>query len=178
MKNTILKSTLVLSLCFGFILRGQSQTPKTAIEKPNKSTTKKGIKKIVKVEDIKNADKGFNPVLSMPVLTFDTKFHDFGTIKKGEITPVFIYNFTNTGNAPLHIDQVSGCDCSEFDWTRTAVAPNEKGFVSIKFNSNKAEPEEIKKKLEKYLDVILKQTHPKTGYVLMESVKFNVFIAD
>ena len=118
------------------------------------------------------------PMLVIPVMAFDTKFHDFGTIKKGEITPVFTYNFTNRGNIPLDIDQVSGCDCSEFDWTRTTVAPNEKGFISVKFNSNKAEPEESKKKLEKFLDIVLKQKHPKTGYVIVVPIRFNVFIAD
>lgn len=178
MKNTLLKYALILSLFSPFILRGQTQMTKTAVVKPMKSTTKKVVKSAAKQTETKPVDEGSKPVMSMPVMTFDTKFHDFGTIKKGEITPIFTYNFTNTGNAPLNIDQVTGCDCSEFDWTRTTVAPNEKGFISVKYNSNKTEPEEFKKKLDKYLDIILKQTHPKTGYIINESVKFNVFIAD
>ena len=175
MKNTVLKCTLILSLFSGFILRGQAQTTKTAVVK---STTKKAVKKPIKVKEITPVNESVKQVVNIPIMTFDTKFNDFGTIKKGEITPVFIYNFTNTGNAPLDIDQVTGCDCSEFDWTRTTVAPNEKGFISVKYNSNKTEPEEFKKKLDKYLDAVLKQMHPKTGYVIMESVKFNVFIID
>jgi hypothetical protein len=114
----------------------------------------------------------------IPVMTFEKKFHDFGTIKSGEITTVHVFTFTNTGNAPLDIEQITGCDCSEFDWTRTTVGVGEKGFVSVKFNSNKAEPEEHKMKLDKYVDIILKQVHPANGYSLGESLKFNVFIAD
>jgi hypothetical protein len=117
------------------------------------------------------------PAKPMPVMTFDKKFHDFGTIKTGE-SPTFVFTFTNTGNAPLDIDQVSGCDCTERDWTRTTIAPGEKGTVTVKYNSSKAEPEDHKVKLDKYVDVVLKQMHPKSGYVIVESVKFNVFIAD
>jgi Protein of unknown function (DUF1573) len=140
------------------------------------AATKTATKKKTPVVKTKPADDGFDPNKFTPVLTFDTKFHDFGTIKSGEITPVFVYNFTNTGNAELHIDMVSGCDCSEFDWTRTAVPVGGKGFVSVKFNSNKAEIEDHKKKLDKFVEVILKET--KNGYVIAESLKFNVFIAD
>jgi hypothetical protein len=118
------------------------------------------------------------PKEAIPVMTFEKKFYDFGTIKSGEITEVHVFSFTNTGNAPLDIDQITGCDCSEFDWTRTTVGVGEKGFVSVKFNSKKAEPEEHKMKLDKYIDIILKQVHPANGYSLGESLKFNVFIAD
>lgn len=110
-------------------------------------------------------------------MTFDKKLHDFGNIKMGE-TPSIVYNFTNTGDAPLDIDIVTGCECTELDWTRTTVAPGGKGFISARYNSNKAEEEDHKKKLDKYVDIILKQTHPSNGYPLVETLKFNVFIVD
>ena len=117
------------------------------------------------------------PIKGMPVMTFDIKLHDFGTIKTGDM-PSITYNFTNTGDIPLNIDIVTGCDCTELDWTRTTVAPGEKGFVSAKYNSNKAEAEDHKKSLTKFVDIILKETHPSNGYPLVESLKFTVFIAD
>ncbi len=182
MKSIFLKCAILLCLFSVSILRGQSQTPKTTSQKEVKKTVKKKKKAVQNHDDRTiSVPTGFSDKQAsqqLPVMTFDTKFHDFGTIKKGEITPIFVYNFTNTGNAPLDIAQVTGCDCSEFDWTRTTVAPNEKGFISVKYNSNKTESEEFRKKLDKYLDIVLKQTHPKTGYVLVESVKFNVFVAD
>ena len=117
------------------------------------------------------------PIKGMPVMTFDIKLHDFGTIKTGD-KPSITYNFTNTGDIPLNIDIVTGCDCTELDWTRTTVAPGEKGFVSAKYNSNKAEEDDHKKALTKFVDIILKETHPSNGYPLVESLKFTVFIVD
>ena len=102
---------------------------------------------------------------------------EFGNIKTGD-KPSFTYEFTNTGDMPLDIDLVSGCDCTELDWTRKTVNPGEKGFVSAIFNSTKAESEDHKKPLKKTVDIILKQTHPKSGYPLVESLVFNVFITD
>ena len=110
-------------------------------------------------------------------MTFDIKLHDFGTIKMGD-KPSITYNFTNTGDIPLNIDIVTGCDCTELDWTRTTVAPGEKGFISARYNSNKAEEDDHKKPLTKFVDIILKETHPSNGYPLVESLKFTVFIAD
>jgi hypothetical protein len=117
------------------------------------------------------------PMKGMPIMTFDKKLHDFGTIKMGD-QPMIVYNFTNTGDAPLDIEIITGCDCTELDWTRSTVAPGEKGFVSAKYNSNKAEEDDHKKQWDKYVDIILKQKHPSNGYPLVESLKFKVFIAD
>jgi hypothetical protein len=139
------------------------------------------VKEEVKVEVVKEVTKpttgGPAPVTGIPVMTFDKKMFDFGKIKMGD-TPSITYTFTNTGNAPLDIDIVTGCDCTELDWTRTTVAVGEKGFISAKYNSNKAEEEDHKKQLEKFVDIILKQTHPSNGYPLVESLKFKVFIVD
>jgi hypothetical protein len=134
------------------------------------------VKEVVKVTP-KVTTGGPAPIQGIPVMTFDKKLYDFGQIKMGD-TPSITYTFTNTGNAPLDIDIVTGCDCTELDWTRTTVAPGEKGFISAKYNSNKAEEEDHKKQLEKYVDIILKQTHPSNGYPLVESLKFKVFIVD
>jgi hypothetical protein len=113
----------------------------------------------------------------IPAFKFDKKTIDFGKIKTGE-RPTVTYNFTNTGNAPLDIDIVSGCDCTDLDWTRTTVQPGEKGFVKATFKSDKAEPEDHKKQLKKYVDIVLKQIHPKSGGPINDSLTFDVFIVD
>ena len=206
MKNTVLKFSLLLCLFSVSILRGQTPATKTVEKevkviktkeggkttttktttttsaKPTaKKTTTKAKSVIVKTDEnvVKVGDSPAPPapIKGMPVMTFDIKLHDFGTIKMGD-QPSITYNFTNTGDIPLNIDIVTGCDCTELDWTRTEVAPGAKGFVSAKYNSNKAEPEDHKKQLEKFVDIILKQTHPSNGYPLVESLKFKVFIAD
>jgi Protein of unknown function (DUF1573) len=171
-----------------------TKTTTTTSAKPKTKSTKKSTHKVEKVivktnEDVvkvdattpvKEAAKTGSPpapIKGIPVMTFDKKLVDFGKIKMGE-TPSTVYTFTNTGDAPLDIDIVTGCDCTELDWTRSTVAPGEKGFISAKYNSNKAEEEDHKKQLEKFVDIILKQTHPSNGYPLVESLKFKVFIVD
>jgi hypothetical protein len=160
------------------VVRIQPETTTTTIE------TATPVKEEVKIEVAKEVTKpttnttgGPAPIQGIPVMTFDKKLFDFGQIKMGD-TPSITYTFTNTGNAPLDIDIVTGCDCTELDWTRTTVAVGEKGFISAKYNSNKAEEDDHKKQLEKYVDIILKQTHPSNGYPLVESLKFKVFIVD
>ena len=169
-----------------------TKTTTTTSAKPKTKSTKKSTHKVEKVivktneevvkvdaTPVKEAGKTGSPapIKGIPVMTFDKKLVDFGKIKMGE-TPSTVYTFTNTGDAALDIDIVTGCDCTELDWTRSTVAPGEKGFISAKYNSNKAEEEDHKKQLEKFVDIILKQTHPSNGYPLVESLKFKVFIVD
>jgi hypothetical protein len=117
------------------------------------------------------------PKLGMPVLTFDTKEVHFGNIKTGD-KPTFTYNITNTGDTDMDIELVSGCDCTDIDWTRTTIKPGEKGFVKITYNSNRAEPEDHKKPLVKDVTVILKQSYPQNGYPIVDVLKFDTFIID
>jgi hypothetical protein len=202
MKALILKLSLFLCLAAVVNLSAQSTHAKT----PSKTTTTTTVKKapaktpskptaVVKkapaaTTNIKtNTDvitvgtpvmatpPPVNATAAMPVMKFDKKTIDFGKIKTGE-RPEVTYNFTNTGNAPLDIDLVSGCDCTDLDWTRSTVQPGESGFVKATFKSDKAEPEDHKKQLKKYVTIVLKQIHPKTEGPIAEEVIFNVFIVD
>jgi hypothetical protein len=168
MKNKLLKFTLLLCFFSISMLNAQSNAKKHV--RPRKDAVKATA--VPPVNDLRE-----KPVVLMPVMTFDKKYHNFGTIKTGD-SPTLVFNFTNTGNANLDIDQVTHCDCTDVDWTRTTVAPGGKGFISMKFISSKAEPEEHKVKLQKFLDIILKQANPTNGYILNESLKFDIFIAD
>ncbi|AKD02893.1 DUF1573 domain-containing protein [Pontibacter korlensis] len=70
-----------------------------------------------------------------PVMTFQQTEYDFGSIKQGE-TVEHTFEFTNTGSTPLVIESATAtCGCTAPDWTRKPVAPGEKGFVQVKFNS-------------------------------------------
>jgi hypothetical protein len=113
----------------------------------------------------------------MPVMKFNTKSADFGKIKTGD-KPVFEYEFINTGDAALEISIVSACDCTEIEHTTGEVPPGGKGYLRAVYNTLKAEPGDHKKQQKKYIDVILKQTHPKSGYPLVEQLTFDVFIID
>ncbi len=178
MKNNILKCLFAFALIMPLGLMAQTTTATTKTSTVKKAPVKKPAAKVSttakKTEAVK---KEATPALIMPIMTFGSKFTNFGKVKTGE-KPTYTYEFTNTGTAPMDIEICSGCECTEIDWTRTTIQPGEKGFVKAVFNTSKAEPEDHKKQLTKYIDIILKQSHPKSGYPIVESVKFDVFIID
>jgi Protein of unknown function (DUF1573) len=197
MKSLILKLSLFLCLTAVANLSAQSTTTtvktttvkkapakkapaKKPVKKTSTTTTKVKTNTDVITVGTPKQDAPPPPVNvtgGMPVMTFDKKTIDFGKIKTGE-RPEVTYNFTNTGNAPLDIDIVSGCDCTELDWTRSTVQPGAKGFVKATFKSDKAEAEDHKKPLKKYVTIVLKQVHTQSGYALNSEVTFDVFIVD
>jgi len=81
---------------------------------------------------------GFVVVCSLhaqPILQFDNTTHDFGEVLEvdGPITNKF--EFTNTGNAPLIINNVkASCGCTTPGWTKEPVMPGKKGYVQAQYN--------------------------------------------
>jgi hypothetical protein len=72
----------------------------------------------------------------LPVLTFETTEHDFGTISEGQKVS-YTYKFKNTGEAPLIIQEAKpSCGCTVPDWTRTPIPVGGEGFVKAEFDSN------------------------------------------
>ena len=70
-----------------------------------------------------------------PVMSFEKKEHDFGTIVAG--TPQeTVFEFTNTGDAPLIISNArSSCGCTVPDYPQnTPIAPGDNGELDVKFN--------------------------------------------
>ena len=167
----VLKFLMFLALMMPFFAQAQTTTKPAS---PSKSTKKELVnKKKQATVPVAAAAKGE----SKPVMTFSTKYVNFGKIKTGD-KPSQTFEFTNTGNADLDIDIVSGCDCTELDWTRSTVKPGQKGYVKAIFNTVKAEKDDHKKPLTKYVDVVLKQVNAKNNAPWAESVKFDVFIVD
>ena len=74
---------------------------------------------------------------SLPVMTFEKREHDFGTIQNGAPQET-IFRFTNTGNAPLIItDAKSSCGCTVPQYPKnTPIAPGETGEMLVKFNGS------------------------------------------
>lgn len=177
MKKNILKCLFALALVMPLSLMAQTTTTKKTPVKKTTTTKKPAATASITKEVAKKETPAAEPAAAMPVMKFGAKFTNFGKVKTGD-KPTYTYEFTNTGNAPLDIEICSGCECTEIDWTRTTVKPGEKGFVKAVFNTTKAEAEDHKKQLTKYIDIILKQAHPKSGYPIVESLKFDVFIID
>ena len=182
MRILVFRLLILILASAPMLLSAQSATATSKTQttpKKKKTVKKKGHKKATSTTAAATppAKAPATMVLDMPIMTFNTKAKEFGSVKTGD-KPEFTYEFTNTGTKPLDIDIVSGCDCTELDWTRKTVNPGEKGFVKAIFNSTKAEPEDHKKPLKKTIDIVLKQVHPKSTYPLVESLVFNVLIID
>lgn len=69
------------------------------------------------------------------VLEFAEDSHDFGIVKEGKkVTHEYV--FTNTGEAPLIVLQVTAsCGCTTPEYSRKPVAPGEKGRIQVVFDS-------------------------------------------
>ncbi len=61
-------------------------------------------------------------------MTFVKTAHDFGTIKADGGAVTAVYEFTNTGSAPLTIINVSngGCGCTKPSFPKRPIAPGKK----------------------------------------------------
>ena len=77
----------------------------------------------------RNASEG--PLAEMEL---DHLEHDFGRILDYEVVR-HTFKFTNTGEAPLLIEEVSGtCGCTAPTWTTEPIAPGESGTVEVEYN--------------------------------------------
>ena len=68
-------------------------------------------------------------------LSFREMFFDFGTVREemGAVTHTF--EFENTSDRPVKILMVKpSCGCTTPDWSKEAVKPGSKGFVTAKFD--------------------------------------------
>lgn len=73
-----------------------------------------------------------------PRISFNKTFHDFNNIKEEDGKVSCQFDFTNTGNAPLIIQQVtSSCGCTIPEWTKTPVMPGSKGYVRATYDPNR-----------------------------------------
>ena len=93
----------------------------------------------VKSENVELASVRDNAPSKYPIMTFDKKVHDFGTIDDG--TPVeTIFSYTNTGDAPLVVSEIkSTCGCTvPQDWSRAPLLPGESSKFTVKFNGKGA----------------------------------------
>jgi len=87
-------------------------------------------------QTIEDNRKALEPTANnFPVMKIDTPTVDLGAITQGD-TIMHVYNFKNTGNMPLVLSNVNAsCGCTTPSYSKEPVAPGEKGFITVKFNS-------------------------------------------
>ncbi|MFH1121486.1 MAG: DUF1573 domain-containing protein [Bacteroidota bacterium] len=94
-------------------------------------------KELLPSDIVKNPNSADGTVGSedMPVMDFETDFHDFGRIIQGEKVS-FGFRFKNSGNSDLIISSVSSsCGCTVPDFPKTPVKPRESHKIDVRFDS-------------------------------------------
>jgi len=67
--------------------------------------------------------------------SFGTRSHDFGTIKEANGPVSCTFEFTNTGNKPLLIIDVSAsCGCTRPEYPTKPIKPGKKGKVKVTYS--------------------------------------------
>lgn len=98
---------------------------------------KPGDKDLLPGDVVKNPNSadGTQDGVDMPVLEFETDFHDFGRVIQGEKVS-FGFKFTNTGKTDLIISNVStSCGCTVPDFPKTPIKPGETHKIDVRFDS-------------------------------------------
>jgi hypothetical protein len=76
------------------------------------------------------------PVTPQDSIIFESTTHDYGTVvQASDGSCQFV--FKNKGKAPIVLNDVkASCGCTVPEWTRTPVAPGEKGTIKVTYNTN------------------------------------------
>ncbi|PWK19218.1 DUF1573 domain-containing protein [Xanthomarina spongicola] len=73
-------------------------------------------------------------------IEFKTDVIDYGIVEKGA-DGVRVFEFTNTGNAPLIISKVnSSCGCTVPKKPDGPIQPGETGEIQVKYDTNRVNP--------------------------------------
>jgi hypothetical protein len=131
MKNVIFKQLAIAALLAGAVMGCKN-------EKAEERVADLEVVGVKPTDASPAADQAVEPKPEGPLgeLSFSETSFDFGTVKEGQIIE-HTFNFTNTGEAPLVIQNAqASCGCTVPDWTKTPIPPGGKGFVKAKFDSN------------------------------------------
>ena len=118
---------------------------------------------------------GFAANAQQAKIDFKEDTVDYGTIAKGS-DGIRVFEFTNTGNAPLIISDVkSSCGCTVPKKPEGPIAPGASSSIEVKYDTNRVGP--IRKTITVYSNasepmVALKikgEVKPESGSVLEKS---------
>ena len=66
--------------------------------------------------------------------------HDFGKVKKGS-TAEYYFEFTNTGDKPIVITNVStSCQCTTPEWNKKPILPGKSDKIKVGYKTDKTGP--------------------------------------
>lgn len=151
MKKIFLLIIPIVFLCFSC---------KTTQQK-NVNTSPEKKDEVVVDPDIKYSEFGM-PIL----LEYKPAFIDLGEVKRGEKRNLE-FEYTNISKDEVEIEVVTACSCTETDYTVARMQPGESGKIVLVFDSKSKDKSETID-----VDIILKNTDPKTGYPIVDRVGF------
>lgn len=81
-------------------------------------------------------------------IKFESTTHNFGRFTSDDAVQKCVFTFTNTGNAPLIINQaIASCGCTVPSYTKEPVKPGEKGTIKVTYNGKGMFPSHFKKSI-------------------------------
>ena len=98
------------------------------------------MKKLIAIAVFVLAGVGVATAQNTAKMEFKTETIDYGEIKKGS-DGVRVFEFTNTGNTPLIIENVtSSCGCTIPKKPEEAIMPGETGEIEVKYDTKRVGP--------------------------------------
>ncbi len=83
-----------------------------------------------------------------PVISFDKNEWDWGEFSEDNPIQKCVFTFTNTGDAPLIINQaVASCGCTVPKFTKTPVRPGETGNINVTYSGKGKVPGHFRKSI-------------------------------
>jgi hypothetical protein len=91
---------------------------------------------------------GIISVSAQAEIKFEKLTHDFGTFSESAPVVTCTFNYTNTGDKPLVINQaVASCGCTVPEYTKEPVQPGQKGTIKVTYNGTGKFPGHFKKSI-------------------------------
>ena len=98
------------------------------------------MKKLIAIAIFVLAGVSFAQAQKVAKMEFKSETIDYGEIKKGS-DGVRVFEFTNTGDAPLVIEDVkSSCGCTVPKKPEEAILPGNTGQIEVKYDTKRVGP--------------------------------------
>ncbi len=98
------------------------------------------MKKLITILFVGMISLGLSAQDKVAKIEFKSKVIDYGTIEKGS-DGVRVFEFTNTGDAPLIISSVkSTCGCTVPKKPEGPIMPGDTGEIQVKYDTNRVNP--------------------------------------
>lgn len=89
----------------------------------------------IKKENLAKAQERDNKIAGVPIISFDKKVHDFGTVNEGDVVETS-FKVTNEGKSDLLIlNAKATCGCTVPTWPKKPIKPGDTAEIKVKFNT-------------------------------------------